>query len=410
MKAFLSFEGTENATVSLSISGSKSESNRLLLLRALYPNLSIVNLSDSEDTRVLNEGLKTSKGIVNVNHAGTAMRFLTAYFAALEGADILLTGSERMQQRPIKILVDALLHLGANIQYENEMGFPPLRIKGKKLIGNQVSLKANVSSQYISALMLIAPSLKNGLKIQLEGNATSFPYLKMTASLLEKIGVVCNFSSHEISIKSLKKIAETIIQVEADWSSASYFYILMALSENRSVTLQNYIKETLQGDATLVSIYEKLGVQTVFNAAEKSITLSKSGKSLPKNISLDLADTPDLAQTLAVSCFGLGIGCSLTGLQTLKIKETDRLSALKTELEKLGGNVNITEDSLQLLPSTLKNENVVIDTYDDHRMAMAFAPLAMLFPITINDPMVVVKSFPTFWECLANTGVSVNFQ
>lgn len=408
MKVFLSYkEGNEK--VSLSINGSKSESNRLLLLQAIYPNLSIKNISDSEDTFVLCEGLKITKGKVNVNHAGTAMRFLTAHFATLEGTDILLTGSNRMQQRPIKILVDALLQLGADIKYVNEEGFPPLRIMGKKLTGNQVSLKANVSSQYISALMLIAPSLKTGLNIHLEGKTTSLPYLKMTASLLKKIGVSCMFSNNEISIKPLRKIEETTIEVESDWSSASYFYSLVALSENSSLTLQHYTKETLQGDAELVTIYQKLGVKTVFDEVEKSISLSKSGKRLPKKLSLDLANTPDLAQTIAVSCLGLGIGCALTGLQTLKIKETDRLSALKAELEKLGAIVTVTEDSLKLLPSKLKIENAIIETYNDHRMAMAFAPLSLLFPITINDPMVVEKSFPTFWKCLEKTGVSVNF-
>ena len=416
MKALLKSGNTPEETQTIKVTGSKSESNRLMLLQALYPSIVIKNLSESDDTVALQKGLITSKGKVDVHHAGTAMRFLTAYYAAKEGAEVLLTGSERMQQRPIKILVEALRSLGANIEYTREEGFPPLRIFGKKLEKKNVTIKANVSSQYISALMLIAPSLDNGLIINLDGEVTSLPYIKMTSSLLRKMDVECSFKDNTICVKPKKEVREMTQIVESDWSSASYFYSIIALSDNTSVKLTSYAENSLQGDIALAFIFRNLGVETTFNDKDASIVLSKTKNELPETISLDLSNTPDIAQTIAVTCFGLGINCKLTGLHTLKIKETDRLLALKTELEKLGATVAITSGSLGLTFDKDKgvseriNSNNSINTYQDHRMAMAFAPLAIRVPLVINEPMVVTKSFPTFWKDIAKIGIAVDFK
>jgi 3-phosphoshikimate 1-carboxyvinyltransferase len=407
MKAILSSENRSKIETQIAVTGSKSESNRLLVLQALYPNLAIENLSASDDTVVLSKGLKVQNGTVDIHHAGTAMRFLTAYFAGKEGAEIILTGSTRMQERPIGVLVDALRSLGANIAYVNAEGYPPLKISGKKLTNEKVTVAAHISSQYISALMLLAPSLSNGLTIALEGKVTSVPYITMTLALLNRMGISGSFSENEITILPSEKVHDIAIVVESDWSSASYFYSIVALSENTKIKLSSYRKDSLQGDAALSRIYESLGVKTEFLEAENAIVLSKSGVEIQDNIQFDLANTPDIAQTIAVSCFGLGRGCILTGLHTLKIKETDRLVALKMELEKLGARVEISEDSLQLYSSNEVVKHIAIDTYHDHRMAMAFAPLGLKVPITINDCGVVSKSFPSFWEDMTRIGVSV---
>ena len=381
----------------VSISGSKSESNRLLILQKIYPNLKLENLSSSDDTKHLQEALTTNNSIINIGHAGTAMRFLTAYFSATAKKDIVLTGSERMQNRPIKILVNALQNIDADIQYKNKDGYPPLKIKGKNLIKNKVSIEGNVSSQYISALLLIAPSLENGLEIELLGKVTSTPYIKMTLALLNEIGVQTSWEDNRIQIQNKKTIDDKTIVVESDWSSASYFYSLVALSEEGSVKLTSYKKNSLQGDNSLIEIYKHFGVETEFDG--NTIILNKK-KTVLKPLQLNLINSPDLAQTIVVTCFGLGIACDLTGLHTLKIKETDRLVALKTELEKLGAIVEITNESLHLKVSNKIIKNISIDTYQDHRMAMAFAPLALKVPITINEAEVVTKSYTSFWEDL----------
>ena len=379
----------------VSISGSKSESNRLLILQKIYPNLKLENLSSSDDTKHLQEALVSNKNTINIGHAGTAMRFLTAYFSATREKEIILTGSDRMQNRPIKILVDALQKLDSNIAYSNKIGYPPLKIKGKNLIKNKVSIEGNLSSQYISALLLIAPSLENGLEIELLGKVTSTPYIKMTLALLNEIGVQTSWEDNRIQIQNKKNIDDKTIVVESDWSSASYFYSLVALSEEGSVKLTSYKKNSLQGDNSLIEIYKHFGVETEFDG--NTIILNKK-KTVLKPLQLNLINSPDLAQTIVVTCFGLGIACDLTGLHTLKIKETDRLVALKTELEKLGAIVEITNESLHLKPSDKINKNIAIDTYQDHRMAMAFAPLALKVPITINEAEVVTKSFTSFWK------------
>ena len=391
----------------LSITGSKSESNRLLIIQALYPKIEIQNLSKSDDSQVTMEGLKSKENVIDVNHAGTAMRFLTAYFAIQPHREIVLTGSNRMQERPIKLLVEALNSLGADITYEKEPGFPPLIIKGKEITINRVSLPANISSQYISALMLVAPALKNGLKIDLIGETTSFPYIKMTQSIMDQLGFETAFDGNQISIKSTSSINTNHWKVESDWSSASYFYSIVALADRSEITLKSFFEESKQGDAALTKIYEKFGVKTTHSNGK--IILSKITDFNPPNfMTLNLKNTPDLAQTIAVTCLGLNINCKLSGLHTLKIKETDRLTALKTEIEKLGGNVKISERSLELLNTGKINQNVLIDTYNDHRMAMAFAPLGLRVPININNPKVVSKSYPDFWDDLQKLGFNQN--
>ncbi len=408
MVAHLTYTETPNSRVEIQVTGSKSESNRLLILQALYPKLVIHNLSESDDTRYLSAGVSVRNREVDIHHAGTAMRFLTAYFATREGVDILLTGSDRMKERPISILVDALRNLGCNIEYAGEKGFPPLRIRGKQITTRSVTIDAGVSSQYISALMLIAPSLSDGLSIHLNGKVTSVPYIKMTLSLLEQLGINGRFEGHSIHIPSVKSIEDTQLVVESDWSSASYFYSLVALGSSLSVKIKSYRKDSLQGDSALPDIYSKLGVRTEFLPDEQALVLTKDESLIDESLKLDLSDTPDLAQTIAVSCFGLGMDCELTGLHTLKIKETDRLVALHTELTKLGAMVEITDKSLSLRTSSTIHEQVSISTYNDHRMAMAFAPLALLVPISIEDPEVVSKSFPTFWEDMAKVGIQKN--
>ncbi|MDC6406436.1 MULTISPECIES: 3-phosphoshikimate 1-carboxyvinyltransferase [Maribacter] len=399
MKLHLS--GPENKLLkdTIKITGSKSESNRSLLLSALYPGIKIENLSNSDDAQVMEAGLTKREGTVDIHHAGTAMRFLTGYFAALEGSDVVLTGSKRMTERPIKILVDALNELGANISYEKEVGYPPLRIKGKKLSKNRVSLPANISSQYISSLLLIAPSLENGLELELVGKITSVPYINMTLGLLNEIEIETSFQGNTISVKPKASVNPVTLVVESDWSSASYFYGIVALSEvGTEITLSAYKKNSLQGDSVLQEIYTDFGVETSFG--ENRITLKKVSNNPTSFIECDLANAPDIAQTIAVTCFGKGIGCHLTGLHTLKIKETDRLEALNTELTKLGADISVTDKTLTLGTSTLMNSEVAIDTYNDHRMAMAFAPLALRTSLVINDAMVVTKSYPDFWNDL----------
>ncbi|MGB0260124.1 MAG: 3-phosphoshikimate 1-carboxyvinyltransferase [Flavobacteriaceae bacterium] len=386
----------------LAITGSKSESNRLLVLQALYPGLQIQNLSNSDDTHAMQKGLAADENLIDIGHAGTTMRFLTAFFATQEGSEKVLTGSKRMQERPISVLVDALRQLGADIEYEKNVGYPPLRIRGKKLSKNQVTLAANVSSQYISALLLVAPKLAEGLHLKLVGKITSVPYIEMTCALLRQQGVDVVFEGQEIRVKPLLAPDSREVWVESDWSSASYFFGLAALANQANLKLSTYKADSLQGDRVLVDIYKQLGV--VSQLGENHLLLDKSN-AYEGEFNFDLVNAPDIAQTIAVSCYGMGVGCHLTGLHTLKIKETDRLVALETELSKLGADIQVTNDSLHLKPRTgAIVPHVAIDTYHDHRMAMAFAPLGLLVPITINEPDVVSKSYPEFWSDLEDLG------
>lgn len=408
----LSLPKSKNLQADIQITGSKSETNRLLLLQALFDKISISNASNSDDAVAMAAGLKINQGEVDIHHAGTAMRFLTSYFASSEGKEVILTGSKRMQERPIKILVDALRSLGASIEYTKNEGYPPLKITGKKLEQNKVVMAANVSSQYISSLLLIAPSLPNGLELHLEGKITSVPYIKMTLALLDSIGVSTSFEGQIIKVAHKSSVSAQELVVESDWSSASYFYSLCALADIGSqIKLSSYKKDSLQGDSVLAQIYTELGVETTYEG--HSIVLKKISEvsSKVKNSGLvwDLANAPDIAQTIAVTCFGLGVSCSLTGLHTLKIKETDRLVALYNELSKFGAKVTIDDKSLQLeLFEGDYNLGVSVATYNDHRMAMAFAPLALLVPFKVEDAMVVTKSFPDFWEDMQTIGIGVS--
>jgi 3-phosphoshikimate 1-carboxyvinyltransferase len=388
------------------ISGSKSESNRLLILQNLFPEIAIGNLSDSDDAIHMQHALFTNAEIIDIGHAGTAMRFLTSYFAVKRGREVVLTGSERMQNRPIEILVDALRNLGAEISYEDKVGYPPIRIKGKQITKRKVQINGNVSSQYISSLLLIASKLENGLEIELLGKVTSIPYINMTLSLLNQLGIETSFVENVIKVLPKKSLQKQSIVVESDWSSASYFYSIIASSEiGASIQLSAYKKESLQGDSCLAEIYTHFGVATVFG--QDFIILKKEKASHLEALEIDLKNAPDIAQTIAVTCFSEGVSCNLTGLHTLKIKETDRLEALKEELTKLGALISVTNESLHLEKSSEIHQNISIKTYNDHRMAMAFAPLALKVPITILNAEVVTKSYQKFWEDMQQIGIEV---
>ncbi len=386
------------------IPASKSISNRLLVLQYLYPDLELENLSTAKDTQVLQQALnqlkKEEKNLykINIGHAGTAMRFLTALFSIQENKEFILDGSDRMRQRPIHILVEALKDLGADITYLKKEGYPPLYIKGRKLKSTPISLKGSVSSQYITALMLIASSLPNGLKIRLQGEIVSRPYIEMSLNLLKKIGVEAAFSGNKLLINPLEQIENTFFNIEGDWSSASYFYGRTAITKE-PVIISKYFLSSLQGDSKIKDYFIKLGVETRFMDSGKILLSSLKDFVSPSFLEFNLLETPDLAQTLAVTCFAMGINCRLTGLQTLKIKETDRLQALYNELSKFGADIKLTQDSLELKnPSKILMPQSGVATYEDHRMAMAFAILQKKYDFEIKNPEVVVKSFPDFWE------------
>ncbi len=397
----------------LTISGSKSESNRLLILQALFPKITIDNLSDSDDTRHLKKALQHHTGTIDIGHAGTAMRFLTAYYASTAGSEVILTGSDRMQQRPVKILVDALLELGAQIEYLNNEGYPPLKITGKELTTSKVDINAGVSSQYISALLLNASKFKNGLELSLKGNLTSRPYIEMTTKLLQEIGAFQSWEKNEneevITITSPSQLKQHQFTVESDWSSAGYWYSWVALQAvGYQIELHNYKKDSLQGDKRLVEVYESFGVLTTFMG--NGIRLEKVNHTLPEVLEFDLTDIPDQAQTIFVTALGLKVELKLKGLHTLKIKETDRIEALKLMgLRFRESVINTTHDSLHLLPSTLKTitDPVEIETFNDHRMALAFAPLSCKVPLMIKDAGVVTKSYVSFWDHLKSLNVPI---
>ena len=389
----------QNPSGEIIITGSKSESNRWLILQKIWGNIVIDNLSNAEDTLLLQKALLSEDEIIDINHAGTAMRFLTSYFASTERRNVILTGSDRMKNRPIAVLVDALLSLGAEISYIEKEGFPPLKITGKKLLKNSVTLAGNISSQYISSLLLIAPALPNGLTINFNTEITSRPYLDMTIAQLKEIGANIFWDNNSLIIEPLRNINKQKIEVvvESDWSAASYFYSTIALSKNGTVTLNYFQPKSKQGDAVLSEIYKLFGVSTTFKNNQIYLKKDKDFE-YPNSIELDLVNTPDIAQTIVVTCLGLEIDCVLTGLHTLKIKETDRLQALKNELEKLGASVFITENSLQMITPKQLNKDVKIETYHDHRMAMSYAPLSLKIPLYIEDINVVEKSYPEFWN------------
>lgn len=380
---------------SILLEGSKSESNRLLILQGLYPALRVCNIASADDTKLLQRALSSTDHEIDVQHAGTAMRFLTAYFAIQEGRSVMLKGSPRMHQRPIGVLVDALRELGADIAYLEKEGFPPLLIKGKALSGGRVHLRADVSSQFLSALLLIGGKLPQGLEIIFTTACTSLPYLQMTASLLGELGIPCSLSPERAKVTHTPTIMPHTLAVEPDWSSASYLYSMVALSSIGSqLHLQGLLPQSKQGDARVATIFESFGVKTTF--VQNGCLLQRTQKQCDF-FSYDCTPTPDLAPTLAVTCTARGIPCHLYGLHTLKIKETDRIWALQKELSELGAEVEAGTDYLKITPRRLKNGRSV-STYDDHRMALAFAPLSLILDMEITDSEVVTKSYPLFWE------------
>lgn len=403
----------------LHLAGSKSISNRVLILQALFEtSFNIQNLSDSEDTQLLVQAIHQIKNhshqLINVHHAGTDMRFLTALLSVSKGR-FEITGSMRMKQRPIGILVEALRAIGAKIEYSEKENYPPLIISGSDLSGGTLTINSSVSSQYISALLLIAPKLKNGLEINLSGYTVSESYISMTIAILKEFG--CSVEQSDSLIKvfpsEFHKVPKSFT-IESDWTSASYFYSICALSRNSVIELCRFYKNSLQGDSILVQVFEKLGVRTEYTV--NGIRIS-SQTSITNSFNFDCNDCPDLAQTIAVTCFGLGIECYLTGLSTLKIKETDRLVALKSELEKLGAQITVTADSIYLkkhsinLKTGFTPQSTIIQTYHDHRMALSFAALSMITnKLTIDDETVVEKSYPGFWRDLKSLGFNVNLQ
>jgi 3-phosphoshikimate 1-carboxyvinyltransferase len=380
----------------ITLPASKSISNRALILNALaYSPYDIQNLSDCDDTRVTVKALDSNDRTFDIGAAGTAMRFLTAFLSKTVG-EWVITGSERMKQRPIKLLVDALTTLGARIEYVEKEGFPPLRIFGSALTGGEIRLNGGVSSQYISALMMIAPYMQNGLKIILEGNVISVPYINMTLNMMKEYGVAVDFSNNIIDIKA-QTYKPIQYKVESDWSAASYWYEVLAIAGKGQIFLTGLNQNSYQGDSKVAALFEQLGVSSTYQV--EGVLLQATGKYV-EQFEYDFVNQPDLAQTFAVTCCMKGIPFHFDGLQTLKIKETDRIAALINELGKLG--FVLTEPAEGQLAWAGNRcdaaQPVSIATYEDHRMAMAFAPAALITPLVIEEPQVVSKSYPGFWE------------
>ncbi len=387
----------------IQISGSKSISNRLLILESLFSNIKINNLSNSQDTQLLKKALSTDSETVDIHHAGTAMRFLTSYYSIQEGKTTILTGSGRMKERPIKNLVTALQNLGAEIEYLENEGFPPLKITGKKITQSKVDVPANISSQFITSLLLIAGKLEKGLELNLVGKITSRSYIEMTLDILTKFGIKSTFVDNTIKVESFSHNHASLInyEVESDWSSASYFYSFAAIGKE-SIHLKSFYKKSTQGDSAIVAIYEKFfGIKTIFSEDKHQLTLQPDPDfSYPEKIVLDMNSCPDIAQTLCVTAAALKIPFEISGLGTLKVKETDRLVALQQELGKLGTETEITEVAIKSSVFKKAEENILIKTYQDHRMAMSFAPFCLIEELNIEDENVVEKSYPMFWKDL----------
>ena len=386
---------------------SKSISNRALIINALAESNCIPdNLSDCDDTRVMIKALTQDEETIDIMAAGTAMRFLTAYLSVTPGERII-TGTTRMQQRPIQILVNALRELGAEINYINNEGFPPLRIKGTELKGNEITLKGNVSSQYISALLMIAPALKNGLVLHLSGEIISRPYINLTLQLMQDFGAKAAWTSSDSISVAPQPYTSIPFTVESDWSAASYWYQIAALSPKTEIELLGLFRNSYQGDSRGAEVFSRLGITTEFTT--KGVKLKKTGKA-PKRLEEDFIDIPDLAQTFVVTCALMNIPFRFTGLQSLKIKETDRIAALRNELKKLGYLIEEENDSVLMWNGERckPEETPVIATYEDHRMAMAFAPAIICHPtMQIADPQVVTKSYPGYWKDLKQAGFQI---
>lgn len=405
----------KNLNSTIALTGSKSESNRALILEALSEGaVQVRNTSEAADTVTLKNILRPdttqpethNPKLVDIGPAGTAMRFLTAYYSLQEG-EVILTGSERMKQRPIGILADALITLGAEIAYTEKEGYPPLRIKGPlKQKADQVSIKGNISSQYISALLLIAPKLEQGLKLIIEGELTSKPYVEMTLAMMEQAGIRHVWTGNVICIEN-QPFSHAEISIEPDWSAASYWYAIAALSAEAEIFLPGLNGYSLQGDSKITEIMANFGITSQFK--DGGVYLKKEAKKLERKI-FDFKECPDLAQTVIVCCAALGHDALFTGLETLKIKETDRVNALQTELSKIGVKLIEKNQTYKLDCSGLDlSKKISISTYDDHRMAMAFAPLALVLPeLEIEDHLVVEKSYPDFWKHLEIAGFKIN--
>ncbi len=393
---------------SVQLPASKSESNRALIINALAGNKGILNnLSEARDTRTMQRLLESNEQTLDVIDAGTTMRFLTAYIA-VTGQDKILTGTPRMCERPIALLVDALRSIGANIDYQRREGFPPIHIKGMNYNGNNhISIRGDVSSQYISALLMIAPLLPEGLSLELTGLVGSKPYIQMTLDQMEQFGAQTEWQDNVIRVWS-KPYEPTTYTVESDWSGASYWYSVVALADDAEVELLGLKAQSLQGDSQIAHIMEHLGVHSTFT--DRGVFLTKSPRMSEGRV--DFTDCPDLAQTVAVCCAAQGVQLVMTGIESLKIKETDRVAALQQELAKFGSRLRETSAGVyEVTQAKFNTPNPIqLETYDDHRMAMAFAPLALKTDLLIKHPAVVVKSYPRFWEDLQKAGFELNAQ
>ena len=406
-----------NQTIKLP--ASKSISNRAMIIHALSgSNVLPDNLSDCDDTEVIIQALQNNPYEINIKAAGTAMRFMTAFLATRNGEEHVITGTERMKHRPIGVLVDALRHLGADITYVGEEGFPPLCIKGRKLEGGLLEVPGNISSQYVSALLMIGPMLSNGLTLRLKGDIISRPYIDLTLWMMREFGAIADWSDYETITVQAQRYKERSYYIESDWSAASYWYEMIALSKEADdeVRLQGLMDGSKQGDSSVRYIFSLLGVKTTFDTTEEgvptTVTLRHSGRCVPR-LEYDFINSPDLAQTFVVCCCMLGVPFHFHGLSTLKIKETDRIEALKTEMRKLGfvlhdvDNSELYWDGERCEPQ----QDAAMDTYEDHRMALAFAPAAFrLDHLCINNPQVVSKSYPNFWEDLIKAGFEVKSE
>jgi 3-phosphoshikimate 1-carboxyvinyltransferase len=393
----------------INLPASKSISNRVLIINALcYNPYPVKNLSDSDDTRVLQQALISNQNKFDIGHAGTAMRFLTAFLSKIVG-EWEVTGSERMKQRPIEILVDALKLLGARIEYTEKKGFPPLKIYGSYLKGKTLELDGSISSQYISALLMIAPTIENGLTLKLKGEITSRPYIELTLKLMARFGIQYKWEDNVITIPEQNYLPGEF-SVEADWSGASYWYQILALAEKGEILLENLQLESLQGDANIAGWFERFGVFS--EQKSEGVLLSKTKSLHPEKLELDFIENPDVAQTFACLCVAKKIPFHFSGLKTLKIKETNRIAALQNELAKFGAILTEPAEGELAWTGTIddsKAEKIpLVKTYHDHRMAMAFAPIALAgYTLEIDDPMVVTKSYPAFWEDLKKVGFEI---
>ena len=397
-----------NINAQIMLPASKSISNRALIINALANGTHpLENLSDCDDTQVMLRALQAQPGeTIDIMAAGTAMRFLTAYLSVTSG-DRIITGTQRMKQRPIGILVDALRELGANIEYVEKEGFPPLRIQGTILTKSHISLPGNISSQYISALLMIAPTLKNGLQVTLTGDIISRPYIDLTLQLMKDFGAQASWlNDHELKVEP-QPYRSTPYYIEGDWSAASYWHEIVAFSKDATITLPSLFRKSYQGDSKMADQFALLGARTSYK--ENGITILKPKMvdiSQAIHVNLDFTNQPDLAQTFVVTCALQNITFRFTGLQTLKIKETDRIAALICEMKKLGYVLHEAEDSILYWDGErCERSGEAIDTYEDHRMAMAFAPACLVMDnICINNPQVVSKSYPRYWDDLKAAG------